>query len=1028
MSTMLTSLENVVDFAAASRAPVDHDGAPPSQPLLALDIESLKQELERGPAFSPDDLPAYIDAVEHLNGPGLNDRKFLLEKILTLMARLPDDSVFSAKLQQFVIGILYKDLPHPPSGYLALPSAPSAQPSAGSAPVKYAFRSADGSNYNPLMPTIGMAGMPYARSVPGTQVLPEAFLPDPGLVFDTLLKRDKFVEHPGGISSLFFAFADLVIHSIFDTDARDWSRNSTSSYLDLSPLYGTTEKAVDSVRRKDGTGRLHEDVFADIRLKFMPPAAGALLVLFCRNHNFVASRILALNERNTFVAPEKLAGDAAKLKAQDDELFARARLVNTAFFMQVILGDYVGAILGLTRDGLSWRLNPLEATRELDHSPAPLGEGNVVSVEFNLLYRWHATSSQHDTAWIEGLFQKIFGEGKDLGSVTVDEFKVAVMKYIIDSPQDPTQWTFDNLKRGPDGRYNDADLANILMNATEAPASAFKARGTPEALRVIELLGIMQARSWGTCSLNEFRSFMGLRPYKTFKEWNPDPTIYKAAESLYHDIDNLELYVGLQAEETKVPMPGAGLCPGYTISRAILADAVCLTRGDRFLTVDYTPYNLTNWGYQDVQYTANDGSVGGILPKLLFRTLPGCYPKDSAYVWFPFMVPRTMREDMAGHPDGPEKVKRYSWTRPAAAVAAPQVALLATPNGKENGANGTNGVHANGANGTNGVHAGYEGRLATVLRGVVPEREAVRKVLFSPAGVQRAGAQFAKIAETLVTAHSVERVDGKAKVLNVVRSVANLLPVVWIADQIVGLPLKTDENPHGVYREQELVSMFGNVANYVFLDTASGQEFVLRDEAVDTAKLVTGFAKEHLDRVSRTLSVTSLTGSIVDHFTGENEDDKPFLKALVSAGHGASHDALAAGLVAEIVATAALYSRALSEVVDYFLDEPRRAHIVDAATRSDEALTQCVREALAATAGARPTQSPPARPDSGLISSDFFVATTCQVLRVIFSHRNIQRAPGPSGSLKQIVEDGQAFYLNTKGRVTPWPVSLVVQY
>jgi hypothetical protein len=61
-----------------------------------------------------------------------------------------------------------------------------------------------------------------------------------------------------------------------------------------------------------------------------------------------------------------------------------------------------------------------------------------------------------------------------------------------------------------------------------------------------------------------------------------------AAEALYHDIDNLELYVGLQAEETKKPMPGAGLCPGYTTSRAILADAVALTRGDRFLTVDNT--------------------------------------------------------------------------------------------------------------------------------------------------------------------------------------------------------------------------------------------------------------------------------------------------------------------------------------------------------------------------------------------------------------------------------------------------------
>lgn len=74
---------------------------------------------------------------------------------------------------------------------------------------------------------------------------------------------------------------------------------------------------------------------------------------------------------------------------------------------------------------------------------------------------------------------------------------------------------------------------------------------------------------------------------------------------MYDDIEDLELrvsldnslgrfafadshQVGLQAEETKPPIPGAGLCPGYTISRAILADAVCLTRGDRFLTVDFT--------------------------------------------------------------------------------------------------------------------------------------------------------------------------------------------------------------------------------------------------------------------------------------------------------------------------------------------------------------------------------------------------------------------------------------------------------
>jgi len=70
--------------------------------------------------------------------------------------------------------------------------------------------------------------------------------------------------------------------------------------------------------------------------------------------------------------------------------------------------------------------------------------------------------------------------------------------------------------------------------------------------------------------------------------------IKRAAAALYHDIDNLELHVGLQAEQAKKPQPGAGLCPGFTISRAILSDAVALTRGDRFLTVDFTRMQLSS--------------------------------------------------------------------------------------------------------------------------------------------------------------------------------------------------------------------------------------------------------------------------------------------------------------------------------------------------------------------------------------------------------------------------------------------------
>lgn len=109
--------------------------------------------------------------------------------------------------------------------------------------------------------------------------------------------------------------------------------------------------------------------------------------------------------------------------------------------MQVILGDYVGAILGLVRDGLSWRLDPLgvrmrwyntvvdfcgseywsQEIREASHGLTPRGTGNACSIEFNLLYRWHATLSKEDTQWTESVFKSVFNTD-DYSSVCYSTF------------------------------------------------------------------------------------------------------------------------------------------------------------------------------------------------------------------------------------------------------------------------------------------------------------------------------------------------------------------------------------------------------------------------------------------------------------------------------------------------------------------------------------------------------------------------------------------------------------------------------
>jgi hypothetical protein len=132
---------------------------------------------------------------------------------------------------------------------------------------------------------------------------------------------------------------------------------------------------------------------------------------------------------------------------------------------------------------------------------------------------------------------------------------------------------------------------------------AFGARNVPKCMRAISILGMKQARAWNCGSLNEFRKFFGLKTYDTFEEINPDPYVAEQLKHLYgrkhtalwggtladqvaEHPDFVELYPGIATEAAKEPMiPGVGIAPTYTISRAVLSDAVALVRGDRFYTV-----------------------------------------------------------------------------------------------------------------------------------------------------------------------------------------------------------------------------------------------------------------------------------------------------------------------------------------------------------------------------------------------------------------------------------------------------------
>lgn len=77
-------------------------------------------------------------------------------------------------------------------------------------------------------------------------------------------------------------------------------------------------------------------------------------------------------------------------------------------------------------------------------------------------------------------------------------------------------------------------------------------------------------------------------------------------------------------------VPGVGIAPGYTISRAILSDAVTLVRGDRFHTSAWHPRNVTNWGYHEAMYDLGVNQ-GCVFYKLFLRAFPNHFEHNSIY-------------------------------------------------------------------------------------------------------------------------------------------------------------------------------------------------------------------------------------------------------------------------------------------------------------------------------------------------------------------------------------------------------------
>jgi hypothetical protein len=773
---------------------------------------------------------------------------------------------------------------------------------------------------------MGAAGTFYARSVRPSVVQPAA-LPDPGLIFDSVMGRNAFKKHPNNVSSILWYWATIIIHDLFWTDHKDVSRSKTSSYLDLSPLYGSNQEMQDSIRTfKDG--KLKPDCFADKRLLGMPPGVGVLLIMFNRFHNHVAENLAAINEAGRFTKPQGEPGDekfAAAWKKYDNDLFQTARLVTSGLYINITLLDYVRNIINLNRVDTTWTLDPRqEMGRDAGtKAGADRGSGNVVSAEFNLCYRWHSCISAKDDRWIQQLYANVLG--KPSAEVTPQDMIMAFGRFETSIPADPLERPFAHFKRGPDGKLNDDELVECIVSAVEDCAGAFGARNVPQVMRPVEILGIIQGRKWHMAGLNEFRKHFGLKPYEKFEDINSDPVVSTQLRHLYEHPDFVELYPGIVAEEAKSPMiPGVGIAPTYTISRVVLSDAVCLVRGDRYYTTDYNPRHLTNWGYNEVQYdlAVNHGCV---FYKLFIRAFPNHFKGNSVYAHYPMVIPSENRKILTDL----NRVDLFDFDRPK---AIPSRVNITSYGGAKYILENQDKYRVTWWEGLTFLMGTGGGRF--MLSGDTAfhkgQRECMHAMVYRDDWHAHIKKFYAQMTEELLREKSYTLSGGSSQTrqryVDIIRDVGNIAHVHF-ASRVFNLPLKTKKNPHGIYSEQELYMVLAVIFVCIFFDIDPVKSFPLRQAAHKVTQQLGKLIETNV-KLARGLGLRGL-------FTSGPDKDDPLavygvnmIKGLAKTGLS-TYDIAWSQILPTTGAMVPNQAEVFAQAVDFFLSPAGQQHIPD---------------------------------------------------------------------------------------------------
>jgi hypothetical protein len=482
-------------------------------------------------------------------------------------------------------------------------------------------RTYDGSWNDLARPTMGMIGARFGRNVPlektHPEPLPQLLEPNPRTVSRELLTRNEF-KPATIVNVLAGAWLQFEVHDWFShgknapeepfelelPDDDPWPERpmriertrkdpshaddgspptyvtDDSHWWDGSQIYGSDPAFARALRagsdgklRLDPDGQLPRDLDDKIDLAGVAGnfwlGLALLHTLFTQEHNAICDRLRAKYPSST-----------------DDELYAKARLINAALMAKIHTVEWTPAIIAhpTTRYAMraNWygllgkRLGKRSRNEVLGGIPgSPTDHHGVpysLTEEFVAVYRMHPLlpddftfrSIEDDRVLEERTF-------RELGALDVrarlDEIGLVDSFYSLGIAH-PGAITLHNYPRflqefrKPDGSVVDLAATDVLR---------IRERGVPR--------------------YNEFRRLFHLEPAATFEELTDNPEWAEELRRVYGDVERVDLMVGLYAE----PLP-KGFGFSDTAFRVFILMASRRLKSDRFFTSDYNADTYTQAG------------------------------------------------------------------------------------------------------------------------------------------------------------------------------------------------------------------------------------------------------------------------------------------------------------------------------------------------------------------------------------------------------------------------------------------------